>query len=979
MRTLTADTLRRLQNPRGENPILVVKLILPGGGAMWFSDRTVTIDSVRLDGRIMEAGTLETSVKVDGGSRIVGTVGVQSLTLSDNDLALKTLMDTTDLQGTYVSVYHWFGGQTQADLLLLLKGRIEAAPSWNEMDRTLSFEVETPRRLKPVPFAPTESDGLDVDEDLLGRVWPMCFGTPSDVPACAIKMPPSGNLVQDLTQNGKIQTIDGVVTQVESSTFEVDNPNDDFPQDQEVTVRVGNEYITGSFDGNTFTVTERQVDRYTGLNATADGETITLPAGKRAAGYYISVYNTGTLVFRGYCHKQVGRLCYIWAASPSWTGTLEARVNRYPFTPEEGARWVHKGGTPVVVTNQPVVYVANQLASTSIKRVRAWRQIAHDDQSGYTRRQIVTVDPAIYTVDLSNSDYNGATTITFEERLSDRDAGWDDEIFVTVESSVGSNTADALAHLIDNQTEGSLTAGASFDTVAEQIQNYPSNFAILDQDDVLNLVGSIAWQARCGVTWNGATAELHYLSLEPTTNVLALTNTSLAEGGIKLSTTAIEDVVTVFNAEWQPNYSDRKPKKIVYQTNIARYGKREQTYRFWIYQRRSLVAKSAAFWAMRRGRIWRLVDAAQWGLEALHVDPLDYVQWDISGFYSAVPALTLSAGMESWENTAVKAMLPIEAGATTQSSNFWTSDDDDEAPAEREYTAGDAEEEIIKAPPPEVMIPAQAEPTVFHVVAVSDEISNPLDADWKKVGVRIKSDAERALDSTINAKNGRIGEINFLDPDGTNGVLQNEKSTLLTDVNDATQEREQEQARGRLVTAQNPSVSYMLTGDEGTALKVGDDYIVSPVNASGPFIATVTKPPASPAEATLTADVAGSISNGPQGAVEVTGLADISAVKIGDKLLVFRDARGGYFTAGAGVAGTVGAAKVITSTDDKNAVPIGVYLTATDFTADPDLSVSAKMPALASGAIVPAGYFGFAVKLAGQWVFLPPVYTEFVE
>jgi hypothetical protein len=1033
MRTLTADTRSRIEHLDGENPILVVKFNL-AGGTQWFSDRDVTIDGIRLDGRLAEAGSLDNGVRVDSGTRIVGAVSTMKVVLCDDDLVMKCYMDAHELQGTNVTVYHWFGGQTQADLVTLLSGRIETNPTWREMDRTIEFVVETPRRLKPIPFAPTEADALDINLEHLGKPWPMIFGTPSDVPATLVKEPPRGTLAQDVTQDGTMGTtlLNGIQVPIDvpGNVFDVENPNDDFPQGNEVMIRVADEFMTGHFTGNTFTVSRRQVNKYTGVQVSGTGAIVELPPGIRAVGMYIIIRPATTVAtgqtsslgidgvteslsteartavgelpwigepnladagMVGYVYKQVGNLAYIWNGSSAYLiQNAVADINRYPYAAADGAKWVHKAGSPVVVYTKAIVYIANQIGTNQVIRARAFRQVVHDDFSGYSKRQIVSIDPALYTVKLSDPAYKGATTLTFVEKLSDRDAGWEDQVYVTVESAVRRNVADQLAYLVNNFSEGALTAGPSFTTIRTDLSPYPADYGITEQRDVLDHVGDIAWQARCGVTWNGATANLIYLSKEPTSQVIDVNDDSAAEGTTRLTSTRIEDVVTVLHATWQPNGSDLFPKRIVVQTNVDRFGKREQEYKFWIYQKRTLVKKSVDFWAARRGRIWRMAGAEMSGLEAIGVDPLDYVGWDVSALVPGFKALVTMSSMPDFNYTEFTAVLPVEGGSTTKSPYFWFSDAGDTAPALPNYAVGSPEQEIIKAPPPEVTTIQATAQQVFHVTATEDEVNDPAASNWKTVQVRIKSAVEVANDAQLTQNNARLSQIQFLDPDGHNSALLSEKTTLEQSNQDLNASNDNEVNNAVIVTARNLSVSYMKTAytndsgntvpaDQGTMIKVaGGEYIVTPANTVGPHIAKVTKKPASPAEGTLWADIGTSISNGIDGAQKINVLGDGSGIKLNDVLLVFKDAAGNYYTPGGGSATAVAAAQIIATTGDKNNIPVSIWLTG-NITGSPDLTTTAIMPQLASPYKVVAGAWTLAGKLTdGTWVLQMPVVQSYV-
>lgn len=1013
-RNITSDTALRLTSDAGQDPFPVVKLTL-GTQVYWFSDRDQVQDGLVLEGRIKDIGPLQTDIRIDKAGRAVGSVATVDLTLLDEDKVLLGLLDANDFQGAQVILYQWFTGQVQADLLVTLKGRIEVAPVWVEKDRTLTITAETPRRVNPVPFAPTEADDLDVDLDHLGETWPLCFGRPSDVPAVLVKDAPRGTLVQDMTQSGQIEDQDDVAVEVATNVFEIDNPDEDFPQDVTCLVKVGDEYMTGTFDGNTLTVVQRRVNHYTGLAVSGTGAEITVPAGVRCAGQYIIIrdpsvvpayspnvgtihgtdgvarYTTvlgspvaiGSADFVGYCYRQVGRTCYIWNGNPTYIiQNAVADVNKYPNDPADGARWVHKAGSPVVVASVNPVWIANMIPSDRVIRVRAYRQVTHDDHSGFSQNRIVKVPRGVYTVNLNDAAYNGATTITMDEFLSDRESGWSDELYVTLESSQDENTARAIKYLLDNHSEGSITTDAtSFAAVATKLENYPSHFAILAQSDVLDLVGDIAWQARCGLVWNGSDAKITYLSEEPTAQAMDLTDENVGDGSISLTTTPIEDIVTVFNVEWRPNYSDRKPKRLLYRTNVARYGKREQKYVFSIYQHRKCVKKSADFWSMRLGRLWRKAEAQHWGLEGLMLDPLDYARWQIDEFLVPVRGLVTETKFQDQAYTSVCATLPIEAGTMEQSTHFWMDDSDDTAPSVSSYTGGadGAEEEIIEAPPPEVLVMTAPEQTVFSVVANADELRNPAATGWKTVEVRILDPKEtEARDGKLQNTN-TIAEIDAQDPDHVNSTLNAQRQALVAANLDLDAYIQTYTDHPELVTARNPSSLYMNAGDFGTMIKVpGGEYIVTPANASGPFVVRINKPPASPAEGIIYGDAQGTMAAGPTGTQQILVLGDGSGIRVGDLVLVFRDTAGNYFTPGGGSAGQVAVGVCFADHLGGEDVPLVVYYGAS-LGDDVREFVSATCPGLDDAATLPAGTWGPAVKLDGDWVFMPALYTTFVE
>ena len=82
-------------------------------------------------------------------------------------------------------------------------------------------------------------------------------------------------------------------------------------------------------------------------------------------------------------------------------------------------------------------------------------------------------------------------------------------------SSVGPNTADIIKWIVENYTDLSVDSVSHLD-LQTKIDNYPSNFALFDKRDALQLIEDIAWQSRCVVYARNGTVYFKYLSEMPT-------------------------------------------------------------------------------------------------------------------------------------------------------------------------------------------------------------------------------------------------------------------------------------------------------------------------------------------------------------------------------------------------------------------------------------------------------------------------------
>lgn len=913
MKTLSSSTQTRIARQGGEDPYTL--LMVEGlGETLYFGDRDTVISGLTVQGRIMEHSSTTVSTKIDSTVRTLGVVGTWNVTLSDNDEVLRTLLQSKRLQGVVARVYQVFEGQDLTDATLLLKGTIESAPEWREEDRTLSFMVETPRRLESVPFAPKESDELDVDEEALGQPWPLVYGDAvKDSPAVAIKSAPTGTLVQDIDE--------------QVMSFDVEDADEEFPQGEAITILVGDEYMTGSFSGETFTVTARQVDKATNLEVSGSFGEVILPPGERAAGFYIHVVQgtfgtvpTPPTVMSGYCYRQEGTACSIWDGN---TGTpipagSRARINRYPNLIADGARWETKGGTQVtLVRDNQIIYVANSIPSTEVFRVRAYRQVTNSD-TGYSRRELVPVDPAFYTVNLNSGSYNGATLIRMDEPLSARGSGWEDTIYVSLKSTVGSNPADIIEDVITRFTDLDVDA-ASFAEVKAVLGFDPMNFGTVDQRDALALAADIAWQCRSAIVWSGETVKLIYLASRPTTVAADLTDETIRDGSITESSTPSENLITVMRGLWKRHPAEEEFRKYVVESNVDLYGRREVEYEVWAFQKRELVKRCIDFWSARRSNIWRTFQLKNWGYEGLGVDPYDHVQWSATGFYSSVPCLVFESTVDDL-HTALWCQTPIKVGETTESDDFFT-DTPTTGPDTPNIGSGGTEIEVIESPPPEVLVAPERDIRVFDVVATEDEVSNPNlsgpGTGYKTVEVRLIGTTELEASQQLAANLARIGEIDTtlegLPAGPLATALQEEKATLVNDNLALQSIIDGEEGQSETVRATNREVSFMLAGDRGSMIKVaGGGYIVTPYNASGPFKGTVEVLPTSPAKGKLFSNVAGTLQGGPTEQVDITILGDFSGIELGDELIVHRDSSGVYYAQAPGGGGGVAFRGIVT-------------------------------------------------------------------
>ena len=317
------------------------------------------------------------------------------------------------------------------------------------------------------------------------------------------------------------------------------------------------------------------------------------------------------------------------------------------------------------------IYIANLIPSTSISEVLAFRTI-----DGV--RKLLPIPTNYYIIDLNESIANqNATTVRLKRPLTQySDENWEEQIYVSLTSTVGPNTAEVIKYVVDDWLNLSSDA-TSFSAVTTALGAYPSHFALLDLREGLELIEDIAFQARCAVYIKESTVYIKYLAAEESA-VLALTESEVSFGSFNIEYTEVEKLVTELTAIWQDDYvqidDDEEPNKVVLRNNIPKYGLFEQEFNFTIYNIRSLVVKSATFWMIRFSNVWKILNCSV-SLDTLEVETFDQVDLTFANNLIAsgtVKGVVLSAAYNSDDQSiGLKIQSPVQSGQLTAHSLFY--------------------------------------------------------------------------------------------------------------------------------------------------------------------------------------------------------------------------------------------------------------------------------------------------------------------
>lgn len=339
------------------------------------------------------------------------------------------------------------------------------------------------------------------------------------------------------------------------------------------------------------------------------------------------------------------------------------------------ATWKAETGTTVYPAgDQSLLYCANMVPSTvwSVSAWRTWQGV----------RTLTLLPPDYYTIEgvttgaIAPYGIIHATMVRLKQPLSYyQGEGWEEDLFVNQTSSIGSNTADQIKWLIEHYTV--FTADSTtFNLVHNQIDNYPSNFVMLDRKNVTQVLQEMAWQARCAVWEVNGVFKIRYLSTEPASDVTLHLSDCL---DIALSFTATEDIITRLIGNWTSNYAYPQDQVIV-GYNVLKYGTLEQSFDFYIYSgptSYNLVNKSAAYWTIQYANTWKLANIKVPATK-IAIETFDVVTLDLGNTYFAngpVKGIVKSATFDSQNQTMdLQIKLPIRSGEMKPYYAYWPSD-----------------------------------------------------------------------------------------------------------------------------------------------------------------------------------------------------------------------------------------------------------------------------------------------------------------
>lgn len=735
MRDISAEALEKIANKYGNSPVNILEI-------SWsdtienkeYSD--VVIDNI--PGKIQEITALDNIINVTNSS------DSQEITviLDDTDGTIKDIMNYNDIHKRDVWLYQWFEGLPLTDKFLLFKGKINSPIIWNEDDRTVSFSILSQLEDKEVGFSPEEGQFPYIPKELIGKTWPLIFGTPQDVPAVQINKAITGT------------TLCGVGI-ISGSTYHNGIPVGGLPpDDRELKAQIRHlSYVSSSWFGVDNDIRTRYKDQYNNakktlkehqeayakrLNCAIKTRAQTLqqaigrgygcnplrilggedfPRGEITinigGGLFIGYFESDSGDFKITGRKHIENENQAKQASQANDQTCDASstakpaIKRYYFEdlvpPGKGS-----GGISSVYTTKGVLFPGFSPADShqpdqtlqqfwadagsevtihgeesiyyivSIIPGTVRRVQAYKDFHG--ERKLVEVPAELYSI--LNITYGSITTVQlkFPMALSKlQDQEWaGDDVYVTFESSIGPNIVDIMTYLINNYSDLAIDT-TSFDAVKIKLDPFPANFAILDRTNIVKVLQEIAFQARCSLRISNGVFYLSYLPEEPT-SVDVITESDI--GNVQVELTSTEDLVTKYTAEWRLSYAQDELDKIILRHNVNKYGIQEEIYEYYIYNQPDIIFKVATFWLIRKANSWKKF-SCRVNLDKLALETFDCVTLNFNTNYVAdgdIKVIIEQASFNSDDQTIdLQCWTPVKAGSMEEYPFAWPADEEEDS------------------------------------------------------------------------------------------------------------------------------------------------------------------------------------------------------------------------------------------------------------------------------------------------------------
>jgi len=196
MKNISAAAMTQLTTKLGGEPLCVVAIFWDGENRppQYYCDRGAHQNVPQLQGKILKLANLDDVVNISNASNSQSV----SITLSDTDGSIKTIYNTRDIHKKKVMIYQWFTQLNFNDKFVIFEGVINSPIVWVEVNRTMSFDIVSKLEDAEIGFSPEEGDFPMLNDNMIGKAWPMPFGTVLKVPSVSLDLVGNATLMDSI-------------------------------------------------------------------------------------------------------------------------------------------------------------------------------------------------------------------------------------------------------------------------------------------------------------------------------------------------------------------------------------------------------------------------------------------------------------------------------------------------------------------------------------------------------------------------------------------------------------------------------------------------------------------------------------------------------------------------------------------------------------------------------------------------------------
>lgn len=677
MRQISGASLAEITKTSGVEPVIAVRIFWSGGETV-YCDRKFAEEG--LVGKLLQISGIEDIVDINQAATSVSL----TILLDDSDGSIKNIYDYIDIHKTYVQVMQWFKGIPFSDAFIIFEGEISSPIKWSEGARTLEFQVVTKLESTEVGFSAEEGQFSFLPVSLVGKTWPVVFGTVAgskllsitEAASCILasgfavvdddiweaELNDLRNAIRDANTNARDAYQLGVVNAFIAGEFK--HFASDIPDDPEQALQYDNaaqgyfkqandyaeQRITLQIEFQTKNAEyELQKDlEFRVLPITATNLPTGLPLTVEIANYTANAVVIGNqIILTGLTEKRdvnqrTGTNDYTF-------GTQLTTYNRV----DRGQKFVWiDGGTQIKVFGLPKYYIASVGA---INVLNVWAK------SKYGR---AVVPRNWYTVNYVQYGSLIATQIIFPTPITSYPGEWQDgDIEIDATSALSSNTVDIMAWAIQNFSTLEIDAD-SFAYVRAKVDAFRANFVLTSRKDVVTFLKDVAFQSRCAIWINDRKFFLRFLP-EEINPVEEISDDDVELSSIVVTATDTERLVTKFTALWRANQNQAEDNKIIFRYNLRKYGTVEEEYSFYIYNQYEPVSVAAQFWMIRKANTWKRISCKVL-LHKLRIETFDPVLFNFSESLVAVGEVVGIIERATFDpdddSISLEAWLPVRLG-----------------------------------------------------------------------------------------------------------------------------------------------------------------------------------------------------------------------------------------------------------------------------------------------------------------------------